>query len=247
MRVVAFALICSMITAAAAQSASSVRRVPEVGSGEIAGSTIYSLIPNAPFTSRVLATFTRKLQDGNTLTTKLAWVMARDSRGRVLAEDPQIINASGKQAPAVSFTIIDPNEKTFTRCVLRDLACVVAPFHTFTVPQPAKLRLGDFDEGSHHFKRETLGTKVIEGVETIGIRETRTTKAGTIGNARPMVTTSEDWYSQQIGVNLSMDATDPQSGKRSYRVVDVTLGEPTASLFDIPAGYEVERRNQQIE
>jgi hypothetical protein len=211
-----------------------------VGSGEIQGSTIYSLLPDAPFTSKVNATFTRKLEDGTTLNLKLGWVLARDSRGRVLAEDPQIINASGKPDATVSLTIIDPEEKTFTRCVLRDQICTVAPFRNFSAPNTAKLPLGDFDEGPHHIKRETLGTKVIEGVETVGFRETRTTKAGAIGNANPMIKTSEEWYSQQLGLNLSMDASDPQSGKRSYRLSDVTLGEPSASMFEIPPQYEVE-------
>lgn len=87
--------------------------------------------------------------------------------------------------------------------------------------------------------REDLGTTTIEGVEAHGTRTTWTTPAGEIGNDAPLVRTEESWWGTGIGLLLRQVNDDPQSGKTTREVVDLSLTDPDPGLFQPPEGYEV--------
>lgn len=89
---------------------------------------------------------------------------------------------------------------------------------------------------------EDLGPQTMEGVVAQGSRTTRTIDTGEIGNDRPINITSERWYSPQLQTVMMTKQNDPRSGETTFRLTNVKLGEPDASLFQVPAGYQVVER-----
>jgi hypothetical protein len=87
--------------------------------------------------------------------------------------------------------------------------------------------------------KEDLGEQVVEGVMAKGTRTTTVIPAGAIGNEQPITVTSEEWFSPDLKVLVMTKHADPRSGETTYRLTDVTLGEPDASLFELPAGVTI--------
>ncbi len=88
--------------------------------------------------------------------------------------------------------------------------------------------------------RESLGKKVVEGVECEGTKTTVSIAAGKIGNERPIDIVSERWYSPELQVVVSSRHSDPRFGETSYRLANISRAEPDRSLFVPPADYTVE-------
>ena len=88
-------------------------------------------------------------------------------------------------------------------------------------------------------KKESLGKQTVEGVEAEGTRVTITIPAGEIGNEQPMQIVSESWYSHELQTIIMSKHTDPRMGEHTYRLTNLTLGEPARSLFDVPSDYTI--------
>jgi hypothetical protein len=101
-------------------------------------------------------------------------------------------------------------------------------------------------QGKREQLREPLGKQVIEGVEAEGTREVMTIPAGQMGNERPIEVVYERWYSTSLRVLLMTRRSDPRMGETVYRLTNVNLGEPPASLFQVPADYTVKDGPQDV-
>jgi hypothetical protein len=88
-------------------------------------------------------------------------------------------------------------------------------------------------------KKEALGKQTIEGVEAEGTRMTITIPAGEIGNEQPMQIVSESWYSAELQTIIMSKHTDPRMGEHTYRLTNITLGEPARTLFEVPSDYTI--------
>ena len=89
---------------------------------------------------------------------------------------------------------------------------------------------------------EDLGTTSIQGIEARGRRITRTTPAGAMGNDAPLVHTQETWTATGIGPSAPLVRSvidDPESGRQTTELVNLTLSEPDLATFQPPEGYEV--------
>jgi hypothetical protein len=75
-------------------------------------------------------------------------------------------------------------------------------------------------------KIKVLGLRKIEGFDTVG---TLTTK--------PDGFTNEKWYSPELDMDLEMKIHSPQAGDHTSSIGQIRLGEPDASLFQVPAGF----------
>jgi hypothetical protein len=84
-----------------------------------------------------------------------------------------------------------------------------------------------------------LGTSTINGVVAQGTKTTHTIPAGAIGNASPIVSTSETWYSTELQTVVASKHSDPRAGQMSYSLSNIERSEPSAALFQVPAGYTV--------
>jgi hypothetical protein len=86
---------------------------------------------------------------------------------------------------------------------------------------------------------EDLGAQIIEGVQAEGKKHTTTWPVGTMGNDRPIVSTSEIWTSPELKEIILRKSDDPRSGEQTYKLVDINRSEPDPSLFEPPPGYTV--------
>ena len=93
--------------------------------------------------------------------------------------------------------------------------------------------------GSANANTESLGQKTIDGVLAEGTRTTSVIPAGSIGNQQPITVTSEQWFSPDLEILVMTKFSDPRSGESSYTVSNITRGEPTAGLFDVPSDYTI--------
>ena len=94
--------------------------------------------------------------------------------------------------------------------------------------------------GTGQRKTESLGTQTIEGVSAEGTRSTITIPAGEIGNTLPLEIIDETWYSHELQTMLMTRHRDPRSGETTYRLTNLSRSEPDRSLFEVPAGYDVQ-------
>ena len=86
--------------------------------------------------------------------------------------------------------------------------------------------------------KESLGSRMIEGVNSEGEKNTTTIDAGAIGNDRPISAVSERWYSPELQLNMMTVHSDPRSGEETFRLMNVRRGDPDPALFLLPPGYQ---------
>jgi hypothetical protein len=84
-----------------------------------------------------------------------------------------------------------------------------------------------------------LGSKSFDGVVADGKGSSYTIPAGKIGNQKPIVVSSESWYSPDLQITVYSKHSDPRVGDTIYRVANLKRSEPSTELFRVPADYEV--------
>ena len=70
-------------------------------------------------------------------------------------------------------------------------------------------------------------------------RTTTTFPIGAMGNDRPIVVVNESWFSPELKVQVLQKNSDPRSGESTTRLTNISRAEPDASLFQVPADYEI--------
>ena len=88
-------------------------------------------------------------------------------------------------------------------------------------------------------KTESLGKQVVEGVEAEGTRTTMTIPAGEIGNEQPIQIVWEKWYSPELQAVVMSKHSDPLVGETIYRLTNISRGEQSRTLFEVPADYTI--------
>lgn len=84
---------------------------------------------------------------------------------------------------------------------------------------------------------KSLGTREFDGIKAEGTLTTHTIPAGQIGNEKPIVISSERWFSPDLFIVVYAKSSDPRAGETTYRVTNIKRGEPPADLFRVPADY----------
>ncbi|MBA3320433.1 MAG: energy transducer TonB [Pyrinomonadaceae bacterium] len=87
--------------------------------------------------------------------------------------------------------------------------------------------------------KESLGKQMFDGVEAEGTRTTLTIPANAIGNERPINIVSERWYAPELQTVVMTKHSDPRFGETSYRLTNINRGEPSRTLFEVPADYTI--------
>ena len=104
----------------------------------------------------------------------------------------------------------------------------------FAPPTPLALPLLPRGNGD----TRSLGTREFEGVKADGTQTSYTIPAGEIGNEKPIVVTSERWFSPEFNIVVYAKQSDPRTGDTIYRLTNFKRGEPAADLFKVPAEYK---------
>ena len=208
------------------------------------------VVTGAPY-SAVAVTETRQtLSDGNTIDRKVQANVFRDAQGRTRRETT--LAGLGPLATAGqthSFVMIhDPVASAAFVLHPDQKVAEKLPF------PPGGGKNGQFQQkfevhrqeeiGNGTMKKEGLGTQTIEGISAQGTRYTHTIPAGQIGNEKPIVVTSEQWYSPDLQIVVKSTRNDPRFGETTYTLTNVQRHEPAASLFTLPSDYTVQQPGQ---
>jgi hypothetical protein len=212
-------------------------------------------VENAPYSAEIVTEVTQELPDGNRIERRTTGAVARDGHGRVRREHQ--LAAIGPVVPegeARMVTVSDPVAGVhYSLDPVRKVAMRSRPprFRAEIEGRPGKVissrhigpEVGLDIRGEPPLpdvQTEQLGTKEYEGVRAEGMRTVATLPAGSIGNLRPIEIVSERWYAPELQVVVFSRRADPRFGETIYRLTNITLAEPDASLFQVPADYKRE-------
>lgn len=88
---------------------------------------------------------------------------------------------------------------------------------------------------------DDLGTQVMDGLSVQGKRRTRTIPAAQAGSAKDIQVVTETWYSADLQMVVMSKTSDPRFGDSLYQLTNINRAEPDASLFTVPADYQVQQ------
>lgn len=198
------------------------------------------VVTGAPFSAQVTRTTSQTLSDGTKINRAETGNIARDSVGRTRQEMslPAIgpLSTSG-QVPHIVFIrdnaagkgyILNENRKTVMTMPLHEKA-------NRGIRRNMNANIKERVESDE--QKESLGNKTIDGLTVEGTRYTRTIPTGKIGNDKPIVITTEEWYSPQLQMVVSRTHTDPRFGTMTFQLSNLNLNEPPQSMFVAPEDY----------
>src|SRR5581483_785108 len=213
------------------------------------GHEMWKVVKGAPYSADISDQVVQTLADGNTIQRTTNGHIARDSQGRTYVQQTLTGGPLAQNGPRTVTFIADPiegysyvlnaNTKTAMRRAIKTPAAGAKPPHPNRAFGP-----GEEAQGKSVNRVETeLGTQNLNGVMATGKSVTHTIPAGEIGNAQPIVSTSETWYSSDLQIPILAKRTDPRSGQSIYSVTNIQRAEPQASLFQVPSDYKIQDAN----
>ena len=188
------------------------------------------IIKNAPYSAEAESESVKTLPDGNKIKTGDKQMLFRDRQGRTRrGSEYNFGNTTRKTIqitdPVAGFDYyINPVKKIVIRAPNINLTRSVTPVKSPT---------------GYSTKSESLGSKIIEGIETTGNRFITTVAPGTIGNEKSIEMISETWFSPELRVIVLSKRSDPQMGDYTFQLKNIKREEPAPSLFEIPADYKI--------
>jgi hypothetical protein len=242
-------LICGMLSLAPLTAAAQTNRAACSPPDKTYGSLMVSSVAGCPFSAVVEITHTQTLGDGSHVVTKIKALSYRDSSGRVgyqsftvtdtfkdASETPNMIEIYD---PVAGFVyMILPFRNAAWRSKLNGPPPAVGdlPRHAYS---PEAAPASSAPDPRVKFVVEDLGSQRMQGVLVHGTRAIRTIPAGVEGNDSEITTTSESWFSPDLGFKLLQKVSDPRSKDREMRVTSLQQSEPDPTLFQVPAGYTI--------
>ena len=227
------------------------------------------VVRGAPYQAVAVSEFVQTLPDGNRIVRRSSSTVARDGEGRTrrehgLAAIGPVLAGGGElrsifindPVAGVSW-ILEPGEKIARRIVRGEPTSAGTRVEKRVEERRSEGSGDDKDKrvverivikspGDGTFTKklprpetENLGSKVIEGVEATGTRSTVTIPAGEMGNEKPLAIVTERWYSPELNTVVTSRHSDPRMGESTFRLTQISRGEPDRSLFEVPADYTV--------
>jgi hypothetical protein len=217
----------------------------------VSSANVGPVIKQAPYSAEAVTETVQTLADGNRIVQRSTVKLYRDSEGRERREEGSPTNLVFISDPNSNshFTLRSDKATSETMFLQGGLAApapttgivtmtrtVAAPFSTLQAGRalPTTMGLGQS-------KKEDLGKRFIEGVETNGTRTTTTIPAGEIGNDRAIEIIDEEWFSPALQLNVMTRHYDPRTGDVTYRLTQLQRVEPLRSLFEGSANVPSER------
>jgi hypothetical protein len=223
-------------------------------------------VKGAPFCAAVTTEHTQSFADGNRIHTAENSSICRDSEGRTRREASLNLLGAGPQASAPKLiTILDP--VAGVRYML-DSENKVAHKMTLPPPGSSPdrglpkggemfimrsaggvagqtfstnmlYRKAEHDSNEPAPIAENLADQTINGIHATGTRITTTIPSGKMGNDKPIVVTSERWYSPDLKATVMTKHDDPWAGELETQFTNVNASEPDPSLFTVPSDYKI--------
>jgi hypothetical protein len=225
------------------------------------------VVRGAPYQAEAVNEFVQTLPDGNRIVRRTSSTVARDGEGRTRREHglaaigPVLAGGSDLRSifindPVAGVSwILEPGEKV-ARKLVRPAGDAAAAgvrviekraekadddkdrrvVERIVIKSPGD---GTFTKKLPRPESENLGSKVIEGVEATGTRSTITIPAGEMGNEKPLAIVTERWYSSELNTVVMSRHSDPRMGETTFRLTQISRGEPERALFEVPGDYTV--------
>lgn len=200
----------------------------------------WKVVTGAPYSADVSNSLLQTLADGNTIQRTTTGKMARDTQGRTYWQETITEGPLTRNGPTTLTFLTDPvagysyelnaNTKTASRRPFK------APGANGRRPPNAEFSPR---RNSADVVTTDLGTQNIGGVNAQGKSITHTIPAGAIGNAQPIVSKNEVWYSPDLQIVVFSKRNDPRVGESTYTVSNISRTAPDASLFQVPPDYTV--------
>ncbi len=223
--------------------------------------TAFKAIAGLPYSAEQVLERVQTLPDGTHIT-HLAQktLLFRDSAGRTRAEHT-FTGPAGSSMPLPSsiVEITDPVAGYRYSLNQRNQTALRIPWpptvnRTTTNPRqangqvapPSPVSTATPSSPQPQSSRESLGTQMIEGLTAEGIRTTVVYPENSIGNDRPITTTSEIWTSPDLKLVLLRKSSDPRTGESTTRTTNISRSEPDPALFQPPAGYAINDQTTQV-
>ena len=238
------ALLClSVVSLALAQNAAPpVLYTGDGGTQGVMESIFVPPVASAPFTLTLSSEWSHPLPNGGSMTLANQRHIARDGKGRIYQERWVLVPKGGKiESRMNAVQIMDPELHTLYNCFVFRKTCELVAYRlrSTTTYEPSIGVAGPLPDNSGTREVEKLGVASTAGADTTGYRIKRTINPGVLGNDRPMVTTREFWYSPHLRLNLLSTVDDPQTGRQTFTVTELTTSEPDPRLFELPEAYKV--------
>lgn len=219
----------------------------------------------APFCATITTEHTQSFADGNRIHTTENSIVCRDSEGRTRREASlNLLGASPQASAPRLITISDPVAGVRYMLDSEDKVAhkmpLLLPGIAGQVPVPKGehvffMQRVDGPQGQVNsnmvYKKveqdsnappsatENLGDQTINGIHATGTRVTTTIPSQKMGNDKPIVVTSERWYSQDLKATVMTKHVDPWAGELRTEFTNVNTSEPDSSLFTIPGDYKI--------
>jgi hypothetical protein len=190
--------------------------------------------------------FQEQLANGNSINRTSKVTLYRDTMGRTRSEVTVTPDVSTGKQPFTMITISDP-----VAGVRYELNSSAMTSRSIRIPvahggsgrggrgnsQARTATPAASGRGGAAVTRTELGSQVKNGVLATGTRSADVIPAGRIGNAQAITVERESWYSTELKRAVEVKVTDPQRGNSAMELTNLVPGEPSASLFSVPAGY----------
>lgn len=203
-------------------------------------------VAGAPFSADLVWENTRVLSDGNRIVDTRHGRIDRDAQGRSrceLEDAKKMITVIEIVDPVAKVHIrLDPRKKLATVTHVPQTRQAAAP-STSSLPvaekKPEQPPAADRLAVDHKHTTETLSSREIEGLTVTGTRFTNTIEARQEGNDKPITTSLEEWYSEELKLTVLSIRDDPRMGKTVDKLANIHTSEPEPAAFRIPDGYAV--------
>ncbi|HEX7315203.1 MAG TPA: hypothetical protein VF297_14850 [Pyrinomonadaceae bacterium] len=228
-----------------------------------------NVVKGSPFTAESVTEHVQRLADGNRMVRKSAAKLFRDSSGRTRREHAltrgNVTAASDGQEPRLIVIndpvgqveyLVDTARGTLRKMRVtpmlaearRQMSGTESSFGVLMPTSAAHRRRaeGDAAQPLPEPKKERLETQQIEGVMAEGTRITVTIPAGEFDNEQPLEITHEQWYSPELQMVVLLKHNDPRFGETTFRLTNITRGDPAPDLFAEPRGYRAVDQHEPV-
>ena len=197
------------------------------------------LVTGAPYSGTVTNTVVQQLPDGNSIQRTITGQVARDSSGRTYEQQTITGGPLAQNGPVTITFISDP---TTGYAYVLNASTKTAVRHQIKTNQSNSSTSGRPPrppKNGANVAETDLPADSSSGVTAQGKSITDTIPAGTIGNAQPIVSTHQTWYSSDLQIVVKAIRNDPRFGQSTYALTNIVQKEPDPGLFQVPAGYTV--------
>jgi hypothetical protein len=202
------------------------------------------VVTGAPFSATLQSTSTQTLPDGNSINNSSTSQFARDAQGRTWTQ--HTVNHLGPWSSSSGAKIM-----IFITDPVAGFAYTLDPSTNTAIQRALPTGQG---HGQGKGPRSATNEANIQktpltapdpslnlpaGLNLTGTLTAHTIPANTMGNAQPIVDTTESWYSAVLQTVIYRRRTDPRSGTTVFQMTNIQQGPPQASLFTVPSSYTI--------